>query len=127
MVKKLKPKPIAIVVDDSVDLGTSFERALQLCNFDAEYISDSRRAMSRIRSRRPAVVMLDMDMPHINGQEILQAIRADANLAQTRVIMVTANERAAQHDIVDQLADLVLLKPVTLDQIAAFASRFASP
>lgn len=125
MIKKLKPRPVAVVVDDSVDLGTSFERALNLCNFDTEYVSDSRQAMNRIRSRRPNVVMLDMDMPYVTGKDILEAIRADANLGNTKVIMVTANERAAQHEIIYELSDLVLLKPVTLDQIVAFASRLA--
>src|SRR6266508_1230954 len=61
---------------------------------------------------RPMVVVLDVRMHGGNGLEILSAIKADSNLAETRVILLTAS--AAESDIAAGLAagaDAYLTKP----------------
>jgi putative two-component system response regulator len=53
-------------------------------------INDSTKAMSKIRQERPDLILLDIMMPEVSGIDILRALRADQNLKQTPVIILTA-------------------------------------
>lgn len=117
--------PTAIVVDDDLNIGSIFKTALELSGFSVEHIQDSRRAFERIRAVQPILVTLDMQMPIVSGAELLRAIRADEQLVGTKVMLVTANSRVTQDEAVNQLADVILIKPVTLAQIRDLATRLA--
>ncbi|MBC7870131.1 MAG: response regulator [Chitinophagaceae bacterium] len=116
-------KLTAVVVDDDVALGDVFGFALGVIGFEVEVIKDSRLALERIIARLPDLVTLDLDMPHISGAELLRQIRADKRLAAVKVMMMTGNGRAAQEMGVEELADVILIKPVTYTQIKDFALR----
>jgi CheY-like chemotaxis protein len=73
---------------------------------------DGDEAWSVIQKHRPALVLLDVQMPGRTGLEILRAIRSEPNLAATRVILLTASAR--ESDISAGLAagaDSYLTKP----------------
>jgi CheY-like chemotaxis protein len=74
-------------------------------------------------ARKPILVSLDMQMPHMTGAEVLRQIRADNRFVGVKVMMVTANGRAAEEATVRELADVILIKPVTFSQIKEFATR----
>ena len=54
--------------------------------------ADGRETLEVVRRTRPRVVLLDIRMPELDGLEVLRAITADPELAQTRVIMLTTFE-----------------------------------
>jgi CheY-like chemotaxis protein len=116
-------KPLAFVIDDDKSLGEAYRTALELSGFEAQYISDSEQAMALISEKLPIVVMLDLQMPKVSGLDILRAIRADDRTRHIKVIVATANHFILQHENVDDIADLVLSKPVSLSQIRHFAAR----
>lgn len=113
----------AIVVDDDDTLGTVFKMGLELLGFTAHHVSDSRTAITEIERLQSDLIVLDMNMPHVTGKEVLQQIREHESLAAAKVIIVTANARAAEELEQTNLADLVLVKPVTMSQIKDMASR----
>jgi len=111
------------VVDDDVSLGDIFAYALETIGFEVEVIKDSRLAWEKILSRKPDLVTLDLEMPHVTGADLLRQIRADDSLKQVKVMMMTGNGRVAEEMGVEALADIILIKPVTYRQIKDFASR----
>ncbi len=118
-------QPSAIVVDDDIGLATAFSIAMRHAGFIARPITDSTIALAEIEKERPDIVILDMNMPVVNGLDILQGIRNNPELVNMKVIMATASGTITQSELVEELADLVLLKPVSLSQITTFATRFA--
>ncbi len=68
------------------------------------------------------MIILDLRIPKISGAQLLLHIKTDDRLADTRVIVTTANAAAAAE--VDAVADLVLLKPYTYSQLRDMARRF---
>lgn len=114
--------PLAFVVDDDRSLSEAYAQALEMCGFRTRTIDDSTHALTMVLAYQPDLVMLDMQMPKVNGLEVLQSIRSHRGSAQTRVIVTTAN-RHMLNETVEELADLVLLKPVSLAQIRLFARR----
>lgn len=116
-------QPTALVIDDDASLATLYQLALEMAGFYVEQLNDSTLALPKILEMMPDVVMLDMQMPHVSGVDVLRAIRAEARLESVKVIMVTANTQVTYDETVNTLADLLLLKPVALRQIVDLASR----
>jgi two-component system chemotaxis response regulator CheY len=67
---------------------------------------------------RPDVVILDMMMPRRTGLEVLNALRQEEELADTRVIVLTA-QPATREQALRAGADIVMVKPFEPEQIAA--------
>ena len=118
-------EPTVFVIDDDPLLGEAFVQALKLCGFDAEHIIDSTKALQRIIDEQPVFVVLDLQMPKMDGTQVLEAMRASGATAQTKVVVVTAN-RSMLTDAVREMAHLVLHKPVSLMQIREVATRMVA-
>lgn len=114
-------QPFALVIEDDTDLSTIFAAALQAAEFDTEIVSDGGAAIERLSASRPALVVLDLHLPNTSGKDILAHIRANEKLADTRVILATADALLAESLRGD--ADLVLLKPISFHQLRDLASR----
>jgi threonine synthase len=86
---------IAIVEDDP-DARRLLRRVLQARGeyqvFEAE---GGREGIELVRQHRPDLVLLDLMMPEVDGFEVLEAIRADKDLADTRIIVITAKTLSA--------------------------------
>jgi CheY-like chemotaxis protein len=79
---------------------------------------DGEQSLELARRARPDVVILDMMMPRRSGLEVLTAIRKDKNLAETRVIVLTA-QPFARDEALREGADIVMVKPFEPEQITA--------
>jgi DNA-binding response OmpR family regulator len=114
-------KPLALIIEDEADLSEIYSKALEGGGFETETIRDGRAALQRLAGSPPSVIVLDLHLPYVGGEAILQQIRADKNFSKTAVIITTADERTA--DEMRGKADLVLLKPVSVDQLRELAKR----
>ena len=113
-------KPFALIIEDDPQLGQIF--ALSLHNeFETETIPDGLAALNRLAWTVPAVIVLDLHLPGIGGKEIYQHMRGDARLAQTRIIICTADAQLAE--TMREEVDLILLKPVSPLQLRDLAAR----
>lgn len=115
---------LAWIVEDDTDLATIFSEALKAARFETEIIPNGRVALARLAAAVPAIVILDLHLPDVSGEEILEWIRADARLADVRVILTTADARMA--DMLQGQADLALIKPVSFAQLRDLAVRLRS-
>jgi two-component system response regulator MprA len=117
--------PFALIIEDDPKLAFIFAEALQMAEFETEIVQDGQAALDRLAATTPAVVVLDLHLPQLSGSDILAHIRADQRLAQTRVMLATADASKADHLWAD--ADLVLLKPISLHQMSTLAKRLRPP
>ena len=119
-------KPFALVIEDHEDHTIIFDNALAMAGFETEVVMDGAIAQKRLSETTPAVVVLDLHLPKVSGQVLLDQIRSDERLAETKVVVITADEAFAE----DQLkgADLVLIKPVSFSYLRSIMQDFfASP
>jgi two-component system, NtrC family, nitrogen regulation response regulator NtrX len=114
-----------LIVDDEPSirevLTGYFEHAYGPRGFVVETAADGVSALAAVRNRRPALILLDIDMPGMTGVEVLRSVRAiDAKIP---VIMVTANASTrVAGDVIKDGAYSYLPKPVRfqyLDHIVA--------
>lgn len=114
--------PFALIIEDDAQLSDIFSIALQ-DQFTTEVIYDGAKALIRLNQVIPDLVVLDLNLPSVPGSAILSQIRQDKRLNKTRVILATADDRQAE--LLDQKADIVLLKPISPFQLRKLAERFA--
>jgi len=114
-------KPLALIIEDDRKLSDIFAQALRMADFETEVIQDGKTALERLAVTVPALVILDLHLPHVSGSEILRRIRADERLAETRVMLATANPQMAEP--LREESELVLLKPISFSQLRDLATR----
>lgn len=114
-------KNFALIIEDDPDLADIFAEALQAAEFETEIIRDGRAGLARLRDLKPALVVLDLHLPNMTGPQILEQIRAEAELDHIRVIVASADPLMA--DPLRATADLVLLKPISFSQLRDLATR----
>ena len=117
-------QPLALIIEDDERLAEIFSIALTRDGFDTETILDGQAAFSRLCAAKPAVIILDLHLPNVSGQEILREIRADDRLVKTPVVVVTADLAAVQE--VRGIADLILTKPFKVKMLQKAVARVTS-
>jgi len=118
-------QPFALIIEDDANLSVIFAQALKQAGFETEVIEDGSAALTRLAETVPAVVVLDLHLPHVSGDKILHQIRADERLVKTRVMLATADAQMAERLRGD--SDLVLLKPISFTQLRELAARLRPP
>ena len=113
--------PLALIVEDDPKLAKIFSLALKSAQFETEIIQDGATALTRLAEIIPAVVVLDLHLPLVSGEDILHEIHADERLAATRVLLATADALMAER--LRKKTDLVLLKPISVNQLRSLARR----
>ena len=76
------PKPLALIIEDDTNLSRIFSLALQT-DFETEIYGDGSTAFMRLANAEPTVVVLDLNLPGLQGKDILADIRANRRLANT--------------------------------------------
>jgi chemosensory pili system protein ChpA (sensor histidine kinase/response regulator) len=92
---------------------------LQKMGLTVHVASDGMQALELIRAVGPALVMMDMQMPLMDGTEVLRAVRADASVAQPPVVFLSANRLSSAQEEelkVLEVADF-LIKPVNRSRL----------
>src|SRR5437870_5177158 len=92
--------PIRImIVDDSPAMRRFIDRTIQLSGLDVTECveaADGRQALDILRAGRADVVLSDINMPRMGGEELLQAIRDDTQLRATPVVVVSTDSTDAR-------------------------------
>ncbi|HMH41021.1 MAG TPA: response regulator [Gaiellaceae bacterium] len=106
-----------LICDDEPSL-----RELIRISLDGPYsfaeADDGEKSLEIARRLRPDVIILDMMMPRLSGLEVLSEIRGDRALAETPVIVLTA-QPSTKDEALRCGADIVMVKPFEPEQITA--------
>jgi DNA-binding response OmpR family regulator len=88
---------LVLVADDDEDILLLVTTRLRRDGFDVVSASSGDRALALARERKPAIAVLDIGMPGLDGLEVLEQIRADEQLGGTLVLLLTA--KAQESDV----------------------------
>jgi CheY-like chemotaxis protein len=115
-------RPVVLLVEDSEEDVLLTQEAFDAQDFDAQLqvVEDGEKALRWLRSGRdhPDLVLLDLNLPRKDGREVLKEIKADPNLADIPVVVLTTS--AEQEDIREAYCSHVnsyVRKPVSFDKL----------
>lgn len=111
---------LVLVADDNDDLRDYMRRLLSAAGHRVVVAADGEAALAQARAHAPALVVSDVMMPRLDGFGLLRALRADAELRETPVLLLSA--RAGEEARVSGLgsgADDYLVKPFSARELLA--------
>jgi CheY-like chemotaxis protein len=110
-----------LLVDDS-EAVLAFETATLAGHFSLQTAADGREALAKLAIEAPDLVVLDLSMPRMNGEEVLAHLTADPRLSGLAVLIVSSEGERARACLA-RGARAFLLKPIRADDLLATVSR----
>jgi CheY-like chemotaxis protein len=106
-----------LVVEDDADLREAIVESLRVEGFDVVSAENGERALAYLRSApKPAVILLDLMMPRMNGWEFRAVQRADPRLTSIPVVIVSGDGHA-ETSAATLGATACLVKPIDFDKL----------
>nr|MBA3825363.1 response regulator [Ktedonobacterales bacterium] len=109
-----------LLVDDSPSMRQGLRQMLQAAGFSVQTARDGLDAIQQITQQLPRLMVLDVEMPQMNGYDVLEVLRAHPPFKGVRAIMLTSRSAAKYRDYALRLGALdYLVKPVTGERLVA--------
>lgn len=83
-------RPKILFVDDEADLVSTVECRLKWADFDVVTASNGKEGLDKAETEKPNLILLDTNMPIMNGHEMLEQLRKNPQLKDIPVIMLTS-------------------------------------
>ena len=117
--------PVIMVVDDSLTVRRVSERFLQRHRYSVVLARDGLDALEKLQTLVPAAMLLDIEMPRMDGFDLLRNLRQDERLRHVPVIMITSRTAPRHRDHALQLgASSCLGKPYRETELLALLAQF---
>jgi DNA-binding response OmpR family regulator len=107
-----------LIVDDEPNIVMTLEYTFKKNNYEVFIARDGQEALEILKTNFPDVIILDIMMPMVDGFATLEHIRKDANLKHTKVMFLSAKNKAI--DIEKGLAlgaDTYMTKPFSIKKV----------
>jgi len=120
--RAVQPRKV-LIADDSKLMHKMYE--LMLRQYPLVYASDGRQALDRLREHGDIdLVLLDLNMPYMNGLEFLTAMKADSGLPQPRVVVISVEGHEEEiHQALEAGAAAYIKKPFQTEEILDVVTR----
>ncbi|PAT32403.1 hybrid sensor histidine kinase/response regulator [Vandammella animalimorsus] len=118
--------PLVLVVDDSITVRRVTQRLLKREGYRVALAANGAQALEMLQGERPIVVLSDIEMPQMDGFELLEHIRADARIADLPVIIITSRTAQKHREHAIELgANHYLGKPYSDAELLALVGQYA--
>ena len=110
--------PLVLVVDDSITVRRVTQRLLKREGFRVALASDGLQALELLQAEKPSVVLTDIEMPRMDGFDLVRNIRGDLRLQDLPIIMITSRLAEKHREYARALkVDHYLGKPYPEDEL----------
>ncbi len=108
----LKKRYDVLIIEDNLQQAQITQRLMEAYGLRSQYITDSTEALIKIEHDRPAVVIMDLLMPKLDGLRLLRAIRSSQKIANTKIIIYSGkNYESDRRKALELGADAFFFKP----------------
>jgi DNA-binding response OmpR family regulator len=109
---KFTGTPMILVADDEPDVQNLVTQNLTAAGYQVTKASDGAEALEKARRLAPSLIVLDLMMPKMNGNEVLKALKGDPQTAGIAIVMLTARKEEVDRIVSLELgADDYVTKP----------------
>ncbi|MGE5115444.1 MAG: response regulator, partial [Betaproteobacteria bacterium] len=120
----VEARPLVLVVDDSLTVRRVTQRLLAREGYRVALAKDGLEALERVAEETPDVVLSDIEMPRMDGFDLVRNLRGDARWSGLPVIMITSRIAQKHRDHAAELGvDHYLGKPYSEDELLGLIAR----
>jgi CheY-like chemotaxis protein len=107
-----------LVIDDNRNTADALKQMLDVLDLPARVAYGSSAAISLLGSFVPRFICLDINMPGVDGTEILAYLRREPRLMKVPVVVITSDDQPeTRHRVMRGGAQAVIIKPATMDTL----------
>jgi CheY-like chemotaxis protein len=106
-----------LVIEDDEYSRDALAHLLVSEGYEAQSANDGESGLEKAHEMQPDVIVLDLNLPGIDGKQVIEKLRGDGPLRSVPILVVTGDEDKAAQDAVDVGADGYLTKPVEFDDL----------
>lgn len=106
-------RPLILIVEDDADTREVYRFVLSGNGFRVAVVQDGLAALRAIESEPPALIVLDLELPFVSGQDVAREVRSQAITCLIPIVIVTGFDGSD----VESAATCVLRKPIDPDQL----------
>ncbi len=108
----------AVIIDDNRTTADALVQMLKLLRVPARVAYGSSAAIALLSSYTPSVILLDINMPGVDGLEVLGYLRREPRLIRTPVVIITSDDQPeTRFRALRRGANGIIIKPATLDAL----------
>lgn len=108
---------VALVVDDSMLIRHTVCRYLEERSFSVESATNGQEALEALKRVRPDIIVTDIQMPIMSGNEFISAVKRDPGLAAIPIVIVASNQTGLEET--EKRASFTIFKDINIeDQLA---------
>ena len=93
--------PLALVVDDSLSARRSLTQFMEDSGYEVRAARDGIEAIEILQGRKPNIMLVDMEMPRMNGIELTAHVRSNEETSHIPIIMITSRSTAKHRQQAD--------------------------
>ncbi len=127
LMTRVSQMPLVLVVDDSITVRRVTQRLLKREGFRVALAVDGLQALQRLQEETPAVVLTDIEMPRMDGFDLVRNIRGDAKLRHLPIIMITSRIAEKHREHARELGvDHYLGKPYSEEELIGLVRQYCA-
>jgi CheY-like chemotaxis protein len=120
-----REKKIFLLVEDFEDSRFMMRRLLELAGYSVVEASDGEQAVALAVREKPALILMDLSLPKLDGLAATRQIRQYKDLGNTPIVAISAHDSPeTRTEALDAGCDEYVTKPIDFDQLGALVKRF---
>lgn len=113
-----------LIVDDDHNMGQTLSDMVGLFDWNTQIVTSPRAAIESLHRNPPALILLDLNMPGVDGMEVCRYIKRDPITGSTPVVFVTAEDDPGTRERAKEAGALdYLIKPVDIDRLEGILEK----
>ena len=120
-----RAEKLFLVVEDFEDSRFMMRRLLEMAGYRVLEASDGEQAVKMALESRPALILMDLSLPKLDGLAATRQIRQKKGLKKTPILAVSAHDSPESRiEALEAGCDEYVTKPIDFDQLHALLQRF---
>lgn len=116
---------LVLIIEDTELQAMIIQRALEREGHEVVIVLDPKKIFATIEKLQPELIITDLDMPHINGQEVIEFVKQDATLKHIPIVVFTAvNLLEHQQAAWNAGCDAFIVKPMGIPEFRRTINKF---
>ena len=118
-------KELFLLVEDFEDSRFMMRRLLEIAGYRVVEASDGEQAVELAVEKHPALILMDLSLPKMDGLAATRQIRQHRELGNTPIIAISAHDSPeSRTDALEAGCNEYVTKPIDFDQLGAIVKRF---
>jgi CheY-like chemotaxis protein len=120
-----KEKQLFLLVEDFEDSRFMMRRLLEIAGYRVVEASDGEQAVELAVQKHPALILMDLSLPKMDGLAATRQIRQHRELGNTPIVAISAHDSPeSRNDALEAGCNEYVTKPIDFDQLGAIVKRF---